>query len=183
MLLHWFALHITLRHPLVVNWLLQQPVASAGSLAVIFQPAFVHFVYVLVITCVFYSVPVLFTCLYCRNSCLFILVEIFRTGYADLVVSLVRVFLCAMRLVNVDSVPIWSAVNRFVCWVSKVCAVFCACSNLSSAVLNTRTVIPISRNQSAVSPSSSRSLLFFIQLFIIYQTYPYKNWCNIWLFW
>ena len=53
MLLHWFALHVTLRHPLVVNWLLQQPVASAGSLAVIFQPAFVHFVYVLVITCVF----------------------------------------------------------------------------------------------------------------------------------
>ena len=66
--------------------------------------------------------------------------------------SLVRVFLCAMCLVNVHSVWIWSAVNRFVCWVSKVCAVFCACSNLSSAVLNTRTVIPLSRNQSAVSP-------------------------------
>jgi hypothetical protein len=183
MFLHWFALHVTLRHPLFVNWLLQQPVASAGSLAVILQPAFVHFVYVLVITFVFYSVPMLFTCLYCWNSCLFILVEMFRTGYADLTVSLARVYLDFMRLVKVVSVPIWSAVNRFVCCVSKVYAVFCACSNLSSAVLNTRTVIPLSRNQSAVSPSSSRSLRFFIQLFITYQTYPYKNWCIIWLFW
>ena len=50
---HWLAWRETLRHPLVRSVLLQQHRASAGSLAVILQPAFVHFFGVLVITLLF----------------------------------------------------------------------------------------------------------------------------------
>ena len=50
---HWLAWRETLRHPLVRSTLLQQHRASAGSLAVILQPAFVHFFGVLVITLLF----------------------------------------------------------------------------------------------------------------------------------
>ncbi len=89
----------------------------------------------------------------------------FRIGYAIDDLIFVRCFGFAIRSWNSVRVLICSKERRLRFWVSRLCAACCACSNLMCVVANDLSAIPLSRNQSAVSPSSKKFFRLLIHLF------------------
>ena len=168
-----------------------QLVASAGSLAVILQPAFVPFVRAvdyLPLVCLFYA-WVVFLC--CLKSCLLILELIFRTGIAACGLSFMRVFLCAICFWKCSSVLRCEFVSRFKWCLRIVDACCCAWSSRMWVLLNVRTSKPDAEiHLSAVMVSVVSCLwiwyccsCLFIHLFSNDQTICNEIWLIVWWFW